>query len=298
MTPRLKIDDSLRRQLKDALREDIGSGDITTQLTIVHPKPGGAAMLAREDGVFCGFPVARELTRIFDPKLRLKALVPDGTAVREGDWVMTLRGDVRSLLTVERVLLNFVQRLSGVATLTRRYVELTGGPDSPVKIFDTRKTNPGWRTLERYAVRVGGGVNHRYGLFDAVLIKNNHADFAGGLEHALAAVHAGLKRRKKKIPVIVETRNLNEVRIAVEGGCDVVMLDNMSLPKVRKALALVPSGIDVELSGGIEPRRIRQLATLGVPRISVGAITHSAPAMDFSLRQKSLKELKAIERCI
>jgi nicotinate-nucleotide pyrophosphorylase (carboxylating) len=207
----------------------------------------------------------------------------EGDPVALGDPVFEVRAAMASILTAERVALNFLQRLSGIATLTRRYVDALG--TSRTQILDTRKTTPLWRDLEKYAVRVGGGHNHRFGLDDMILIKNNHADAAGGLGEAIRRIHEA-RRGRKRLPLVVEARNLAEVREAVARDVDVIMLDNFTPGALRRACGEIPSSIQTEASGGMTPRRVGAIARVGLDRISVGALTHSAPALDFALRHR------------
>jgi len=299
----LRITHDLRDRLCRALAEDIGRGDATTRAVIDRPTEGSAVTIARKKGIVCGLPVVEEVFRLADEwpqrrgerqeargkkrearggkKLRIQRLCREGDDVVPGDTVLEIRGNVASILTAERVALNFLQHLSGVASLTRRYVEVLG--NSTTQIFDTRKTTPLWRDLEKYAVRVGGGFNHRFGLDDMILIKNNHADAAGNLGEAIRRAKRG-RRGRKRIPLAAEARNLAEVRAAVAERVDLILLDNFSPRSLRRALREIPPGILTEASGGMTLGRVRALATLGVHRISVGALTHSAPALDFALR--------------
>ncbi len=280
----LKITADLRRRIAAALAEDVGTGDVTTQAVVGPHERGRAVILARERGILCGLPVAAEVFWAADRRLHMRHLRQEGDAVCDGDEVFEVAGNLGAILKAERLALNFLQRLSGIATLTRCYVEALSS--SKTRIFDTRKTTPLWRDLEKYAVRVGGGCNHRFGLYDMVLIKNNHADAAGSLSEAIRRVRRWLERQRRRLPVMAEVRNLREVREAVAGRVDMIMLDNLSPKQMRRALREIPSGIQSEASGGMTIRRVRALARLGLDRVSVGALTHSAPAMDFSLRYR------------
>lgn len=279
----LKMTRDLRDRIRRALCEDVGRGDVTTRAVIDGPTAGRAVIMARERGIVCGLPVVAEVFRTVDRQLRVRALRGDGEQVAAGDEIFDVRGNLASILTAERVALNFLQHLSGIATLTQRYVEALGG--SRTQILDTRKATPLWRDLEKYAVRVGGGTNHRFGLDDMVLIKNNHADAAGGLGEAIRRVKRAFRGRKR-LPIMAEARNLGEVRIAVAEKADMILLDNFSRGSLRRALREIPSPILTEASGGMTIARVRSLADLGLDRISVGALTHSAPALDFSLRYR------------
>jgi len=279
----LRITPDLRDRIRRALAEDIGRGDATTQAVLDQPIFGRAVILARERGIVCGLPVVEEVFRLTDRHLNVRHLRRDGESVAVGNEVLEIRGNLSSILVAERVALNFLQRLSGIATLTRRYVEALRG--SRTRVFDTRKTTPLWRDLEKYAVRVGGGMNHRFGLDDMILIKNNHADAAGSLTEAIRRVKRA-RCGRKRLPVMAEARNLAEVRAAVGGKVNMVLLDNFSTSMLRRALRAIPPTIQTEASGGMTPRRAGALARVGLDRISVGALTHSAPAMDFSLRYR------------
>jgi len=279
----LKITPDLRDRLRRALAEDVGRGDVTTRAVIERRRPGRAVIIARERGIVCGLPVVAEIFRLTDRRMRVRALRRDGDPVKDGDEVLDIRGNVASILTAERVALNFLQRLSGVATLTRRYVEALRG--RPTQILDTRKTTPLWRDLEKYAVRVGGGANHRFGLYDMVLIKNNHADAVGGLGEAIRRVKRA-QHGRRRLPIMAEARNLDEVRLAVAEKVDAILLDNFTRGSLRLARREIPPTILTEASGGMTVARVRALADLGLDRISVGALTHSAPALDYALRYR------------
>ncbi len=274
---------SPRALIDAALAEDVGAGDWTTLWTVPESRRAEAEIVAKAEGVVAGVDVAVATFLRVDPSLEVEVAAPDGTAVATGDAVLRVRGAARSILTGERVALNLLQRLSGVATVTRRYVEAVAGTGA--RVIDTRKTTPGMRRLEKRAVVSGGGANHRVGLHDMVLIKDNHIAAAGGISAAVAAVraanHAGLK-------VEVETTTLGEVAEALACGVDRIMFDNMPVPLLRRAVSLVgvagPGGPETEASGGITLETIRAVAETGVELISVGALTHSAPSLDLSLR--------------
>ena len=277
------LDDLIRR----ALAEDVGPGDVTTAALIDPKLRGGARLVAREGGILAGMPVIRRLLRTFDTRLRLWEALPDGTRLKKDMVIATLRGPVASMLAVERTLLNFLQRLSGIATLTRRYVDAVAG--TGVKILDTRKTLPGWRGLSKYAVAVGGGVNHRMGLYDQVLIKDNHLRALRELhalpEQAVAMAKARLKRRRK-IRFEVEVETVDDAEGAARAGADIVMLDNMPPARMKeavKAIRALSGRTIIEASGRISLKNVRAAARTGVDWISIGAITHSAGALDISL---------------
>jgi nicotinate-nucleotide pyrophosphorylase (carboxylating) len=277
----MSLDDSVHALITAALDEDVGAGDWTTLWTVDPEIHATARIIARAEGVIAGTEVAREVFRRIDPDLQVEVRVGDAALVDEGDLVMALGGRAASILTAERVALNFLQRLSGTATITRRYVEAVLGTEC--RILDTRKTTPGMRALEKAAVKAGGGENHRFGLHDMVLIKENHIAAAGGIRAAVEDVRrANLQRLK----VEVEVTNLDELAQALGAGVDRVLLDNMPLPLLRESVDLVRAGavrVETEASGGITLATVRSIAESGVDFVSVGALTHSAPALDLSL---------------
>ena len=259
-----------------ALAEDIGAGDVTTDATVPDDAVGTAALLVKESGVVCGLGVAATAFRALDPDVRFEAFVSDGDVVDAPAVVARVTGSERALLTAERVALNFLGRLSGIATLTRRYVEAVEGTGAAV--LDTRKTTPGLRALEKHAVASGGGRNHRFGLDDAVLIKDNHLRAAGSLTGAVELI-----RGATSLPIEVECETLDQVGEALDLGVDAILLDNMTLDELRDAVALTNRRARLEASGGVNLDTIRAVAETGVDEISVGAITHSAPSLDVSL---------------
>ena len=265
--------------VRSALEEDGAFNDITTIATVVTDRRARAALVARQAGVVAGIPLVVESFRLLDPKVSIRIDAEDGTRVRAGDSVLFITGHARSMLAAERVALNFMQRLSGIASLTARYVEAVRG--TRARILDTRKTTPGWRLLEKYAVRAGGGTNHRFDLASAVLIKDNHLAALDG-DIALA-----VRRAREIAPmgtrVEVECERQEQVAAAVGAGADIVMLDNMSPGDLRQCVALVAGRATVEASGGVTLHTVREIAECGVDWISVGALTHSAPAMDLAL---------------
>ncbi len=260
-----------------ALQEDVGSGDITTNNLIPAGLRKQADMRAKADGVIAGLEVAEMVFRHFDPGLEWNPQVNDGEEVKKGEVIVRFSADYRALLTGERTALNFLQRLSGIATIAHMYTTLLVG--SQAKILDTRKTLPGFRLLDKYAVRAGGAVNHRIGLYDMVMIKDNHIAVAGGIPKAVEAVRRGIE---KNILVEVETTCLREVEEAVESGADIIMLDNMDDETMRKAVTLIGRRAKTEASGNMTPERIAGTAATGVDYISVGALTHSVKALDIS----------------
>lgn len=268
-----------------ALDEDVGPGDFTTLWTVPGERVAHARIVAKAPGVIAGAGVAEAVFRRVDPALDVVVDAPDGTAVEPGDGVMTVRGSARSILTGERTALNFLQRLSGVATVTRRYVRALEG--TRAQVIDTRKTTPGMRWLEKAAVLAGGGANHRVGLHDMVMIKDNHVAAAGGITAAVKAVR---QRNDLGLRVEVETTTLDEVREALAAGVDRIMFDNMPPEMIREAVALLADADprpETEASGGITLETIAEFARAGVDFISVGALTHSAPALDLSLQLRA-----------
>jgi nicotinate-nucleotide pyrophosphorylase (carboxylating) len=267
--------DVLERAVYAALAEDVGEGDVTTEATIDEDAVGVASLVLRERGVVCGLRAAEATFRALDPEVAFEPLVEEGSLVESGA-VATVRGSKRGLLTGERTALNFLGRLSGISTLTRRYVEAVEG--TGVAILDTRKTTPGLRALEKHAVAAGGGRNHRFGLDDGVLVKDNHLRAAGSVALAVERVRAGTD-----LPVEVECDTLAQVQEALDAGADAVLLDNMSLDELRAAVALVDGRARLEASGGVTLETVRAIAETGVDEISVGALTHSARSLDVSL---------------
>ena len=266
-----------------ALREDIGDGDHSALATIPEDARGAARLLVKGDGVLAGVELAREIVQRFDPDLHLRIFLEDGARVRAGDVAFTLMGPARSILTIERLVLNFMQRLSGVATMTDRYVQAVA--DTGCKVLDTRKTTPGMRALEKWAVRIGGGHNHRSGLFDMIMIKDNHADLCGGISQAIASAHAYMHRTSRTLPIEVETRNMKEVeQVLVTGGVQRIMLDNFTTEQLKTAVDRIGGRYETEASGGITLNTIRSYAETGVDMISVGALTHSVTSLDLSLK--------------
>jgi nicotinate-nucleotide pyrophosphorylase (carboxylating) len=272
--------------LEMALREDIGSGDITSDSVVPADALASATILSKGEGIVAGLDVAGEIFRMLDPKVDFKKLVSDGEQIHQGQDLAIAEGSARPILTAERIALNFLQRLSGIATMTSEYVRAASG--YPVKIIDTRKTTPGWRVLEKYAVRVGGGHNHRFGLYDAVLIKDNHIAAAGSIVDAVA--HAR-KRIPHTMKIEVEVENLDQVREAIRSGADVIMPDNMDVDMMSEAVKLINGKAIVEASGGIRLEDIPAVAATGVDLISIGALTNAVMPLDISM------SVSALERC-
>jgi nicotinate-nucleotide pyrophosphorylase (carboxylating) len=268
--------DTLERIVHAALAEDIGAGDVTTEATVPEDATGSAELVVKAPGVVCGLRAAEETFRALDPEIRFEALVADGDILEGPTVVARITGSERSILTGERVALNFLGRLSGIATLTRCYVDAVEGTDTAV--LDTRKTTPGLRALEKHAVVAGGGRNHRFGLDDAVLVKDNHLRAAGSIAAAVELVRAATD-----LPVEVECDTPAQVGEALAAGVDAILLDNMTLEQLREAVALTRGRARLEASGGVTLESIRAIAETGVDEISVGALTHSAPSLDVSL---------------
>jgi nicotinate-nucleotide pyrophosphorylase (carboxylating) len=277
-------EEALTHFITTALAEDVGDGDHSSQASIPATARNRARLLVKGTGVLAGVEVARRVFAAVDTNLTMDVLLPDGSPVRPGDVAFTVEGPARSILTAERLLLNCMQRMSGIATLTAHLASLISG--TGVRLLDTRKTTPNFRILEKWAVLIGGGQNHRFGLYDMVMLKDNHVDFAGGIRPAIEATHAYLKATgREQLKIEVETRNLAEVSEALAtGGIHRVMFDNYPLALLREGVALVAGRVETEASGGITEETIRPIAETGVDFISVGALTHSAGSMDLSLK--------------
>lgn len=273
----------IQELIKLAFKEDIADGDHTTLSTIPATAMGKVQLIIKENGVLAGVEVAKQIFHTFDPDLKITVFINDGFDVKYGDIAFTVEGKVQSLLQTERLVLNVMQRMSGIATTTRKYVEQLEGTNT--RILDTRKTTPGMRMLEKEAVKIGGGTNHRIGLFDMILLKDNHVDFAGGIENAIQRSKEYLKEKGKNLPIEIEVRNFEELNEALSvGGIDRIMLDNFNVEDTRKAVELVNGKYEIESSGGITFDTIRNYAETGVDFISVGALTHSVKSLDMSLK--------------
>ncbi len=279
---------SLDRVVKTALEEDLGSGDITSRLTLGPRGDSEGIILARQEGVMAGLPVVEHVFLLLDPKVVVTGMVAEGSAFRSGQIVAELAGPTAAILAGERVALNLLQRLCGVATLTARFVKAVA--DTGTTVLDTRKTTPGLRELEKYAVRMGGGVNHRMGLWDGILIKENHIHAAGGVTEAVARVRSGLRQDGSRYLIVVEAADEHQVREALDVGVDRILLDNMETERIRRMVELVRSRtgppVQLEASGGINLKNVRAIAETGVDFVSIGALTHSVPAVDISLLLK------------
>ena len=276
--------DQLEDKLIDlSFAEDIGDGDHTTLCCIPEDAMGKSQLLIKEEGILAGVEVAKRVFARFDPTMQVEVLMEDGTHVKKGDVAMVVTGKVRSLLQTERLMLNIMQRMSGIATMTQRYVKRLEGTGAHV--LDTRKTTPGMRMLEKQAVKIGGGMNHRIGLFDMILLKDNHIDFAGGIEKAIDRCHAYLKEKGLDLKIEIEVRDFDELRQVLDhGGIDRIMLDNFTVADTKKAVDLIAHRYEVESSGGITFDTIRDYAEQGVDFVSVGALTHSVKGLDMSFK--------------
>lgn len=265
-----------------AFAEDIGDGDHTTLSTIPADAMGRQHLLVKEEGILAGVDIARRVFERYDPSLKMTVMIGDGSRVKPGDIAFVVEGPVRSLLVTERTMLNIMQRMSGIATMTARYQERLKGLKA--KVLDTRKTTPGMRILEKEAVRIGGGANHRIGLFDMILIKDNHVDFAGGIPNAVSRARAYLKEKGKDLKIEVEVRNTDEIRQALDARVDRIMLDNFTPERTAEAVALIGGAAEIESSGGITLDTMRAYGEAGVDFISVGALTHSVKGLDMSFK--------------
>ncbi len=276
-------DSDLRSFILNALVEDTGGGDHSSLASVPASATGRARLLIKEEGIISGLNVAREVFLVTDPSLRIEILLDDGQRVVYGDIALTVEGSVRAILRAERLVLNIMQRMSGIATVTAEYVEKVSGTGA--RITDTRKTTPGMRALEKEAVRTGGGVNHRMGLYDMIMLKDNHIDYAGGIAAAVQRTREYLQRESLSLRIEVEARNIAEVReILAAGGVDRIMLDNFNIPDTREAVTLIGDRAETESSGGITLANVRDYALCGVNYISIGALTHHIKSLDMSLK--------------
>lgn len=265
-----------------AFAEDVGDGDHTTLSTIPAEETGRQQLIVKEEGILAGVDIARKVFEKFDPELKMTVFIADGTHVKPGNIAFVVEGRVRSLLQTERIMLNIMQRMSGIATMTAKYQSRLEGLKT--KVLDTRKTTPGMRMLEKEAVRIGGGKNHRIGLFDMILIKDNHIDFAGGITAAVNAAKEYLKKNGKDLKIEVEVRNTDEINEALSAGIDRIMLDNFTPERTREAVKLIDGRVEIESSGGITLDTLRDYGETGVDYISVGALTHSVKGLDMSFK--------------
>lgn len=269
--------------IDNALREDIGDGDHSTLSCVPEDAEGQAHLLIKEDGILAGVELAKMIFHRFDPKLTVDVKIKDGSPVKTGDIAFVVSGNSRSILSTERLVLNCMQRMSGIATQTHKIVSIIEGCNTI--LLDTRKTTPGIRYLEKWAVRIGGGSNHRFALYDMIMLKDNHIDYAGGIIPAIQRANEYLKKHDKNLKIEIEVRNLNELNEVLSiGGVDRIMLDNFTPNEIREALSMIPKQYETEASGGITIENIRSYAETGVNFISVGALTHSVKSLDMSLK--------------
>lgn len=283
MLPAYISDDFLEAFIHSALAEDVGDGDHSSLASIPENKETKARLLVKDDGILAGIVLAERIFRQYDNRLKLQVFFNDGAPVKAGDIAFSVQGPARSILTTERLVLNCMQRMSGIATKTRHLTELIAGTGTT--LLDTRKTTPNFRLIEKWAVLIGGGANHRIGLYDMIMLKDNHVDMAGGIEQAINQTKDYLRAGKRKLRIEIETRSLAEVKEVLRvGGVDVVMLDNMSPDEMREAVRLIDGKYKTEASGNITEENIRKAAESGVDYISVGALTHSVKSLDLSLK--------------
>ncbi|MCL2131126.1 MAG: carboxylating nicotinate-nucleotide diphosphorylase [Lentimicrobiaceae bacterium] len=273
---------TIEKIIEEALKEDIGTGDYSSLLSVDATARGEAKLIAKDNGIAAGMDIAMRVFKQIDENLSVESCVQDGTAVQKGLVLMKVSGSIRSILGAERLVLNIMQRMSGIATVTNRYCQLIKGTHA--KLLDTRKTTPNLRILEKMAVRIGGGYNHRMGLYDMIMLKDNHIDFAGGIENAVKKANEYKTMNRLALAVEIETRSLSDVEKVMQlGGVNRIMFDNFSVEDVRKGVALVNGCFETEASGNINEQTIRPYAETGVDFISVGALTHSVKSLDISL---------------
>ena len=279
----ISVEELEKNLIELAFAEDIGDGDHTTLCCIPEDAVGKSKLLIKEEGVLAGIEIAKKVFHAFDETMQVEVLINDGEEVAPGDVAMIVTGKVRSLLQTERLMLNIMQRMSGIATMTRRYVQRLEG--TKTRVLDTRKTTPGMRILEKQAVKIGGGVNHRIGLFDMILLKDNHVDFSGGISNAISRCHQYLKDKGKSLKIEIEVRNFEELQQVLDhGGVHRIMLDNFSVEDTRKAVEMIAGKYETESSGGITIGTIRDYAECGVDFVSVSALTHSVKGLDMSFK--------------
>ena len=278
------IDDPIINEFIDnAIREDVGDGDHTSLSIIPATEKGKARLIVKDEGILAGVEIAEKVFKRFDPEMKIEVLMKDGSHVKHGDIAFTVEGKVLTILQCERLVLNIMQRMSGVATQTHKYVEKLEGLKT--KVLDTRKTTPGMRLLDKCAVKLGGGENHRIGLYDMILIKDNHIDFAGGIENAIRSAQNYLKQKNKTLRIEVEARSIDDIKKIMDiGGVHRIMLDNFDIDTTRKAVKLIDGKFETESSGGITIDTLRDYAKCGVDYISVGALTHQIRSLDMSLK--------------
>ena len=283
MISQTQFENELQLIIQNCIREDVGEGDHSSLACIPVSAIGRAKLLVKEDGIIAGVAFAKMILEYVDPALQIEIFITDGTLVKQGDVVFTVFGSSRSILKAERLVLNSMQRMSAIATKTKKYVNLLEGTNT--RILDTRKTTPGFRACEKWAVKIGGGENHRFALYDMIMLKDNHNDFAGGISLAIAKTKAYLKQKNLDLKIIVEARNLEEVKEILENqGVYRILIDNLDFDDTRKAVALIGDTCQTESSGNINENTIRKYAECGVNYISSGALTHSIYNMDLSLK--------------
>ncbi|HRO77113.1 MAG TPA: carboxylating nicotinate-nucleotide diphosphorylase [Crocinitomicaceae bacterium] len=269
--------------IKNALLEDIGDGDHSSLASVPENATGKAKLLVKDGGIIAGIELAQKIFAYYDPTIVFNSILKDGDSVQKGEIAFTIEGKSRSILATERLVLNFMQRMSGIATQTHRYAQLIAGTNA--KLLDTRKTTPGIRYMEKWAVRIGGGYNHRYALYDMIMLKDNHIDYAGGIAQAIERTNDYLKRTQKQLKIEIEVRNEQELdEVLAVGNVDRIMLDNFSVEDIKRVLPKIPKTFETEASGGITTDTIREYAETGVDFISVGALTHSFKSLDLSLK--------------
>jgi nicotinate-nucleotide pyrophosphorylase (carboxylating) len=283
MRPEYLTEEALQLFIKSAFAEDIGPGDYSSLAAIPTDKTGKAKLLIKDDGIIAGLEMAEMIFKTFDPSLTVELLMSDGDEVKFGDIGLIVSGPSASILSSERLVLNCMQRMSGIATLTNRLTQKI--LHTKARLMDTRKTTPNFRLMEKWAVHIGGGVNHRFALYDMVMLKDNHVDFAGGIRAAIERTKSYLKANELPLKIEIETRNLDEVKEVMEvGGVDFVMLDNMDYATMREAVTLIDGRFGTEASGGITEETLEKVANCGVDYISMGALTHSVKSLDISLK--------------
>lgn len=280
--PAYVTDKALKQFIKNALEEDIQDGDHSTLSTIPKDLEQSAKLLVKQDCIIAGVELAKIIFKTFDKDLKIETFVKDGDAVKIGDIAFIVTGSARSILSTERLVLNCMQRMSGIATLTHDWDSRLVG--TKTKLLDTRKTTPNFRICEKWAVAIGGGTNHRYGLYDMIMLKDNHIDYNGSITNAVKMAKDYIKKNKKKLKIEVETRNLDEVREAIKAKVDRIMLDNMDVKTMKEAVKMINGSCETEASGGITREQLKEIASTGVNYISAGALTHSAENMDLSLK--------------
>jgi nicotinate-nucleotide pyrophosphorylase (carboxylating) len=283
MRPTYASNKNLHKFISLALQEDIGEGDHSTLASVPENATGKARLLIKDDGILAGVELAEMIFKVVDETLQVEILIGDGSAVKKGDVGLYVSGKARSILQAERLVLNCMQRMSGIATYTRFLQQKIA--HTKAQLLDTRKTTPNFRICEKWAVWIGGGKNHRFGLYDMIMLKDNHIDYAGGIRKAIEATHRYLQEKNLSLRIEIETRNLQELQEVLEvGGIDVIMLDNMSLADMRKAVEMIAGKYQTEASGGVNEQTIASIAECGVDFISVGALTHSVKSLDISLK--------------